>query len=90
MGGGWLRAGCWLGVDWPAVKDFSHIHQPVASQRLGAKKFEILGTTKPVNIFLFVHGRKRVHGTVTGVEDASINHAASQKTLSGLHEINAT
>ena len=54
------------------------------------KKFEILGTAKPVNIFLFVHGRKRVHGTVTGVEDAAINHAASQKTLPGLHEINAT
>ena len=35
---GWLRAGHWLGVDWPAVKDFSHIHQLVASQRLGAKE----------------------------------------------------
>jgi len=62
----------------------------VASQRLGQKKFESLGTAKPVNIFLFVHGRKRAHGTVTGVKDAAINHAASQKTLPGLHEINAT
>ena len=74
MGESWLKAGRWLSVDWPAAKDFSHFshfYQLVASQRLGAKELGDLWNCKTCEHILFIHGRKRVHGTVTGVEKCS-------------------
>ena len=75
---GWLPAGCEGFVFFLRVLGFYQLLVWMGASRHPAhsqvqKHLKILGTAKPAKFFLYIHGRKSVHATYTGVDDAAKN-----------------